>query len=46
MDTDILSGLESEIDTVLVLSGVSSEKTTKRFAYSPTLILEGVKEIH
>ncbi len=45
METDILSGLESEIDTVLVLSGVSSKNTIKRFAYSPTLILEGVKEI-
>jgi NagD protein len=27
MDTDIVAGIESEIDTVLVLSGVTSMKT-------------------
>lgn len=45
MDTDILSGIESEIDTILVLTGVSTERTVKHFAYRPSLILEGVKDI-
>ncbi len=45
MDTDILSGLEAEIDTVLVLSGVSKPSTVKTFAYRPSIILEGVKDI-
>ncbi len=45
MDTDMLSGIESEIDTVLVLTGVSSKETVKRFAYRPGLILDGVKDI-
>lgn len=45
MDTDIKSGLESEIETVLVLSGVSNRKTPKTFAYGPNLILDGVKDL-
>lgn len=45
MDTDIKSGLESEIETVLVLSGVSSRETPKTFAYGPNLILDGVKDL-
>ncbi|NCN05612.1 MAG: HAD family hydrolase [Spirochaetales bacterium] len=45
MDTDIISGIESEIDTVLVLSGVSSRDNIGQFAYQPGLILDGVGEI-
>ncbi len=43
MDTDIVSGIESEIDTVLVLSGVSSMESVTRFSYKPKLILDSVK---
>ncbi len=45
MDTDILSGVEAEIDTVLVLTGVSTIDTVKLFAYRPSLIIDGVKDI-
>ncbi|MPN49176.1 Dihydroxyacetone phosphatase [bioreactor metagenome] len=45
MDTDIISGIESEIDTVLVLSGVSNEVTPFEFAYRPKYILQGVGDI-
>lgn len=45
MDTDIIAGIESEIDTVLVLSGVTSEKTMQRFPYRPGCILSGVGDI-
>ena len=45
MDTDIISGLESGIDTVLVLSGISSVETIKTYAYQPTVILNGVIDI-
>jgi NagD protein len=45
MDTDIISGIESEIDTVLVLSGVSSPETVKQFSYRPKHILNGGGEI-
>ena len=42
MDTDIIAGIESEMDTVLVLSGVSTLKTVDEFAYRPKYILENV----
>ena len=45
MDTDIIAGTESGIDTVLVLSGVSDRNTPKAFAYQPTMILNGVGDI-
>ena len=33
MDTDVISGIEAEIETVLVLSGVTSRDDINRFAY-------------
>ena len=45
MDTDIIAGIESEIDTVLVLSGVSTPENIKRFAYRPKYILNGIGDV-
>ena len=45
MDTDIIAGIESEIDTCLVLSGISNEKTVEEFPYKPSIILNGVGDI-
>ncbi len=45
MDTDIIAGIESEIDTCLVLSGISDRKTAGEYAYRPHYILEGVGDI-
>jgi len=45
MDTDIVAGVESEIDTVLVLSGVTSKDELLRFSYRPTVVLDGVGDI-
>ena len=45
MDTDIISGMESGMSTVLVLSGVSARETVNTFAYRPTMILDGVGDI-
>lgn len=45
MDTDIVAGLESEIDTVLVLSGVTTMENIQNYAYRPKYILNGVGEI-
>ena len=45
MDTDIISGIESEIDTCLVLSGISNKNTAEQFPYRPHFILNGVGEI-
>lgn len=45
MDTDIVAGIESEIDSVLVLSGVTDMHTMRKFPYRPTYILNNVGEI-
>jgi NagD protein len=45
MDTDIVAGVESEIETVLVLSGVTKMQDIPRFPYRPRHILEGIFEI-
>jgi len=45
MDTDIVAGIESGIDTVLVLSGVTSEETMANFPYKPTYVMNGVGDI-
>lgn len=45
MDTDIIAGIESELDTVLVLSGVTSMSTIGNFPYLPNYILNGVGDI-
>jgi NagD protein len=45
MDTDIIAGIESEIDTCLVLSGISTRKTIEQFPYQPTYVLDGVIDI-
>jgi len=45
MDTDVISGMESGMSTVLVLSGVSTTETPKTYAYRPTVVLEGVGDI-
>jgi NagD protein len=45
MDTDIIAGIESEIDTILVLSGVTSRSEINLYPYRPTYILDGVGQI-
>ena len=45
MDTDIISGMECGMSTVLVLSGVTNQETIPTFAYRPTVVLEGVGNI-
>jgi NagD protein len=45
MDTDMIAGIETEIETVLVLSGVTHREDISRFAYAPRHVLEGVFEI-
>lgn len=45
MDTDVISGMECGMNTVLVLSGVSTRETISTFAYCPTMVLDGVGDI-
>ncbi len=45
MDTDIIAGIESEIDTILVLSGVTTREEVGNFPYKPNYILDGVGDV-
>ncbi len=45
MDTDIIAGIESNVDTVLVLSGVTTEDMIQDFPYRPRYVLNGVGDI-
>ena len=45
MDTDIIAGIESNVDTILVLSGVTAMEDIDRFPYRPKYILNGVGDI-
>ncbi len=45
MDTDIIAGIESNMDTVLVLSGVTAKEDIENFPYRPKYVLNGVGEL-
>jgi NagD protein len=45
MDTDIIAGVESEIDTCLVLSGITTRAMLENFPYRPHYVLDGVGDI-
>jgi NagD protein len=45
MDTDILTGMESGMDTILVLSGVTRREQLSEFPYQPKYIVESVKDL-
>ncbi|MDD3411952.1 MAG: HAD-IIA family hydrolase [Eubacteriales bacterium] len=45
MDTDIVAGVESGIDTVLVLSGVTTEEEMRAFPYRPACVLSSVGDL-
>ena len=45
MDTDIIAGIESNMDTILVLSGVTAKEDIDKFPYRPTYVLAGVGDL-
>ena len=45
MDTDIIAGIETGLDTVLVLSGVTAKEDLIQYPYRPKYILNGVGDI-
>ena len=45
MDTDIIAGIESNMDTVLVLSGVTAREDIDLFPYRPTYVLDSVGDL-
>jgi NagD protein len=45
MDTDILIGIESGLETVLVLTGVTTREMVTHFPYQPTRIVDSIAEV-
>ena len=45
MDTDVVAGVMSGLETILVLSGVSTMKDVEKFPYRPGMIVNSVADI-
>lgn len=45
MDTDIIAGIESDIETVLVLSGITRREDLAMYPYQPNYILDRAADI-
>jgi NagD protein len=45
MDTDVRSGLEAGLQTILVLSGISGKETAERYPYRPTKVVNSVADL-
>lgn len=45
MDTDIVAGLEAGLRTILVLTGISTEESMKKYPYRPTQVMNSVADL-
>jgi len=45
MDTDIVAGMEAGLETVLVLTGVTTRADIERFPYRPTRVVDSVADL-
>ncbi|WP_199441156.1 HAD-IIA family hydrolase [Umezawaea beigongshangensis] len=45
MDTDVRSGLEAGLQTVLVLSGISADSTAELYPFRPTRVVGSIAEL-
>jgi NagD protein len=45
MDTDVVAGMEAGMETVLVLTGVSTRAMAERFAYRPSRIVDSIADL-
>jgi len=45
MDTDILCGLEAGLETILVLTGISSQADADRFPFRPSRVVNSVADL-
>jgi NagD protein len=44
-DTDVVAGLEAGLNTVLVLTGVTTREEAERFSYRASRIVDSVAEL-
>jgi NagD protein len=45
MDTDVVAGLEAGLETILVLTGVSTADDVERFPYRPSRVVDSVADL-
>jgi len=45
MDTDVLCGLEAGLETILVLTGISTRAESERYPYRPSRIVNSVADL-
>ena len=45
MDTDVVAGLEAGLETILVLTGISTREDAERHPYRPSRVIESVAEL-
>jgi NagD protein len=45
MDTDVVAGLEAGLETILVLTGVTSAEEAERYPYRPSRIVDSVADL-
>jgi NagD protein len=45
MDTDVVAGLEAGLQTILVLTGVSTRELAERYPYRPSRIVDSVADL-
>jgi NagD protein len=45
METDIIAGVESGLETILVLTGIASRDDLHRYPYRPSLVVQSLSEI-
>jgi NagD protein len=45
METDILSGIDAGLETILVLSGANDERDAQRYPYRPSRVIGSVADL-
>ena len=45
MDTDIVSGMEAGLQTILVLTGITTREMAERFPYRPSRIVDSIADL-
>ncbi|HET6484156.1 MAG TPA: HAD hydrolase-like protein, partial [Actinoplanes sp.] len=45
MDTDVLCGLEAGLETILVLTGISTREEADRYPFRPSRIVNSVADL-
>jgi NagD protein len=45
MDTDVVAGMEAGMETILVLTGITSREEAERFPYRPSRIVDSIADL-